>query len=210
VPDLAPFGSVLLVTLSGSVSVTGGSDVQTATLPGDVLVVDVATRDCLHLSWQPETWILLAVTEPWQPTDDIETVQRLEPDRSGRPLMTWIFDDDGMSRSQPIRWPFPVTVVPPVEEWARSNGAFVTRRNYGIDDFDPGRWHNGPRPQIGVTLNGRAQNESGDGTVTEPWTGDIAFLDDVDGAGHVTRGLGDRWMLFVTVADGSLSQVREV
>jgi hypothetical protein len=96
-----------------------------------------------------------------------------------------------------------------VDEWARSNGAFLTRRNYGVDRFDDGRWHNGPRPQIGVTLNGRAQNESGDGTVTEPWTGDIAFLDDVEGAGHVTRGLGDRWMMFVTVADESLRQVRE-
>ena len=124
--------------------------------------------------------------------------------------MTWVFDDEGTSRSQPIRWPFACTRVPPIEEWARSNGAFVTRRDYGTEDFDAGRWHNGPRPQIGFTLNGRAQNESGDGTVTEPWTGDLAFFDDVTGHGHVTRGLGDRWMLFVTVADESLRQVREV
>jgi hypothetical protein len=37
----------------------------------------------------------------------------------------------------------------------------------------------------------------------------MAFLDDVDGGGHVTRGIGDRWMLFITVADESLRQVKE-
>jgi hypothetical protein len=123
--------------------------------------------------------------------------------------MTWVFNDQGISRSQPIRWPFPLTTVPPVAEWARSNGAFVTRRDYGTEAFDEGRWHNGPRPQIGVTLNGRALNETGEGTVTEPRTGDLAFFDDVEGGGHLTRGLGDRWMLFITVADESLRQVNE-
>ena len=208
-PDMTELGSVLLVTLSGRVTVLGGSDGDVTTRPGDVLVIEVTSRDSLRLHWEPETWILLAITEPWQPTDHVENVESLEPDRSGRPLMTWVYDDAGISRSQPLRPPFPVTSVPPLDEWVRSHGAFVTRRDYGLDAFDAGRWHNGPRPQVGVTLNGRAQNETGDGTVTEPWTGDLAFLDDVEGAGHVTRGLGDRWMLFVTVADESLRQVRE-
>jgi hypothetical protein len=208
-PDLAELGSVLLVTLSGQVSVLGRSGVEVTTSPGDVLVIDVAAPESLSFQWEPETWILLAITEQWEPTDHVETIVRLEPDRRGRPLMTWIYDDGGISRSQPLRPPFAVTTVPPVDEWVRSNGAFVTRRDYGDEAFDAGRWHNGPRPQIGVTLNGRAQNETGDGTVTEPWTGDLAFLDDVEGAGHVTRGLGDRWMLFVTVSDESLQQVRE-
>jgi hypothetical protein len=209
VPDPADLGNVMIVTLSGEVSVTDGAGVSATSRPGDVLVIDVATRDSVRFHWKPETWVLLAITEPWDPPRDYETVRRLEPDRRGRPLMTWIYDDLGVSRSQPIRWPFPLTTVPPVADWARSNGAFVTRRDYGTDAFDDGRWHNGPRPQIGVTLNGRALNESGDGTVTEPWTGDMAFLDDVDGGGHVTRGLGDRWMLFITVADESLRQVKE-
>ena len=209
-PDMSELGSVLLVTLSGEVSVLGESGVEVATRPGDVLVIEVTAPGSLRFRWEPETWILLAITEPWEPTDHVETVVRLEPDRRGRPLMTWIYDDGGISRSQPLSPPFAVTLVPPVDEWVRSNGAFITRRDYGTDAFDTGRWHNGPRPQIGVTLNGRAQNETGDGTVTEPWTGDLAFLDDVEGAGHVTRGLGDRWMLFVTVADESLRQVREL
>jgi len=208
-PDMAALGNVLLVTLSGQVSVLGDSGVEVTTRPGDVLVIEVTSPSSLRFHWEPETWILLATTEPWEPTDHVETVVRLEPDRSGRPLMTWIYDDGGISRSQPLRPPLAVTSVPPVDGWVRSNGAFVTRRDYGTEEYDAGRWHNGPRPQIGVTLNGRAQNETGDGTVTEPWTGDVAFLDDVEGAGHVTRGLGDRWMLFVTVADESLRQVRE-
>jgi hypothetical protein len=209
VPDLADLGSVMVVTLSGEVSVSDGEGVAETSRPGDVLFIDIAGRTTLRFQWEAETWVLLAITEPWDPPPDFEVVRRLEPDRHGRPLMTWIYDDLGVSRSQPIRWPFPLTKVPPVADWARSNGAFVTRRDYGTDAFDDGRWHNGPRPQIGVTLNGRALNESGDGTVTEPWTGDIAFLDDVDGGGHVTRGLGDRWMLFITVAEESLRQVKE-
>ena len=208
-PDPSTLGPTLVVTLSGEVCVASDSfDTQTMR-PGEMLVVDVTTPGSLRFDWEPETWILLAVTTEWTPPADYEDVARLEPDRRGRPLMTWIYDDQGISRSQPLRWPFELTTVPPVSEWARSLGAFVTRRDYGTESFDEGRWHNGPRPQIGVTLNGRAQNESGDGTVTLPYTGDIAFLDDVEGAGHVTRGLGDRWMLFVTVADETLSQVRE-
>ncbi|MDO8363704.1 MAG: hypothetical protein Q7V88_12465 [Actinomycetota bacterium] len=208
-PDPADLGKVMLVTLSGEVTVGDGAAVAVTSHPGEVLVIDVGTPHSLQFHWQPETWVLLAITEPWVPPRDVEQVRRLGPDRRGRPLMTWVHDDLGMSRSQPIRWPFPLTTVPPVSEWARSNGAFVTRRDYGTEAFDEGRWHNGPRPQIGVTLNGRALNETGDGTVTEPRTGDLAFFDDVEGGGHVTRGLGDRWMLFVTVADESLRQVRE-
>lgn len=208
-PDPADLGSFMLVTLSGEVSVTAGAGACIASLPGETVVFDVSTRGSVRFDWAPETWVLLAVTEEWTPPNEFEDVQRLTPDRGGRPLMTWVFDDHGISRSQPIRWPLPLTTVPPVADWIRSNGAFVTRRDYGTDDFDPGRWHNGPRPQVGITLNGRAQNETGDGTVTEPRTGDLAFFDDVEGAGHVTRGLGDRWMMFVTVADGSLRQIKE-
>ncbi|MEQ1698660.1 MAG: hypothetical protein ABMA25_01050 [Ilumatobacteraceae bacterium] len=208
-PDPADLGTVMLVTLSGEVTVGDGSAVSVTSQPGEVLVIDVQGPHSLQFHWQPETWVLLATTEPWTPTSEVEEVRRLQPDRRGRPLMTWVHNDHGISRSQPIRWPFALTTVPPISEWARSNGAFVTRRDYGTEAFDEGRWHNGPRPQIGVTLNGRALNETGDGTVTEPRAGDLAFFDDVEGDGHVTRGLGDRWMMFVTVADESLRQVRE-
>jgi hypothetical protein len=85
----------------------------------------------------------------------------------------------------------------------------VTRRDYGDGGYVPGVWHNGPRPQLGITLNGCAENETGDGTITRPVTGDLAFIDDATGAGHVTRGQGDRWMLFVTVAPGHLELTPE-
>lgn len=208
-PDAADLGRVLVVTLSGEVTITDDEDVSVTSVPGEVSVLDISTRGSIRFVWEPETWVLLAATEAWTPPSEREEVTRLIPDRCGRPLMTWVFDDHGISRSQPIRWPFSLTTVPSVEDWVRSNGAFVTRRDYGTEQFDPGRWHNGPRPQVGVTLNGRALNETGDGTVTGPRTGDLAFFDDVEGAGHVTRGLGDRWMLFVTVADGDLRQIKE-
>jgi hypothetical protein len=209
VPDPAHLGNLMIVTLSGEATVTDGADISATSRPGDVVFIDVAAPHTLNFQWHPETWMMLAITEPWAPPLEFETVHRLEPDRRGRPLMTWVHDDGGTSRSQPIRWPFQLTTVPPIGEWVKSNGAFVTRRDYGTEAYDEGRWHNGPRPQVGVTLNGRALNESGDGTITEPRTGDMAFFDDVDGGGHVTRGLGDRWMLFVTVAEESLRQVKE-
>jgi hypothetical protein len=208
-PDPSVVGNFMVVTLSGEVTVTDDAAISETTRPGEIVFIDVTRRDSLRFRWAPETWLLLATMEPWASASDAETVHRLEPDRRGRPLMTWVHDDRGTSRSQPIRWPFPLTTVPPASAWAQSNGAFVTRRDYGTAAFDEGRWHNGPRPQVGVTLNGRAQNETGDGTVTEPRTGDLAFFDDVDGGGHVTRGLGDRWMMFITVAHESLGQIEE-
>ncbi len=209
-PDPAELGDFVMVVLSGQATVIGDADIRVTSQPGEVIVFTISSYGSVRFEWDRETWVMLALTESWAPPDEFEDVVRLLPDRRGRPLMTWVFDDDGVSRSQPIRWPFPLTSVPPIDAWARSNGAFVTRRDYGVAEYDAGRWHNGPRPQIGITLNGRAQNETGDGTVTEPHTGDLAFLDDVNGAGHVTRGLGDRWMLFVTVADSSLGQVNEL
>lgn len=212
-PDPVRFGCHLVVILSGELEVVPRGHEPLTLRPGEVMCVDVRTSDAFRERWHGDVWKLLVATPGWIPDDGDRGVVRSHEPRPGRPLLTWIYDDDGSSRSEPFRWPYQLSPVPDVALWPRSIGAFVTRRDYdtdsGTNGFAPGVWHNGPRPQLGVTLNGCAENETGDGTVTRPVPGDVAFIDDTTGRGHVTRGCGDRWMLFVTVAPGYLELPHE-
>jgi hypothetical protein len=203
-PDPAAWGAHLILVLSGEVAVAGrgGEPVQLG--PGDMACVDVRSSDAIEWSWPAEAWFLFVRTPGWLPEPGDNGARPDPTRRAGRPLITWIRDDNGSSRSEPLRWPVSMVPIPPVDSWLASRGAFVTRRDYGDGAYAAGVWHNGPRPQLGITLNGCAENETGDGTVTRPSAGDVAFIDDVTGAGHDTRGQGDRWMLFVTVAPGQL------
>ncbi|MRK00475.1 hypothetical protein GEV27_02965 [Aeromicrobium sp. S22] len=209
VPAPAALGSHAVVVLSGEVGVEPRGAQRTVLTAGDVLCVDVHADDALTFSWDGFAWLLYVTTDGWLPEIGDNEARPDAVKRAGRPLLTWIHDDAGTSRSEPLRWPGDLAPVPPVEQWPRSRGAFVTRRDYGDDGYVPGVWHNGPRSQLGITLNGCAENETGDGTVTTPRAGDIAYIDDVTGDGHLTRGQGDRWMLFVTVSPGHLELTPE-
>lgn len=199
-PDPQAWGAHLALVLSGEVVITPRGHEPVVLGPGDVLAVDVRSSNAIECSWPTEAWLMFVLTPGWLP-DPGDNQARPDPfRRPGRPLLTWIYDDGGSSRSEPFRWPTSMLPVPPTDSWVKSRGAFVTRRDYGVGAYAAGVWHNGPRPQLGITLNGCAENETGDGTVTRPYAGDVAFIDDVTGGGHVTRGQGDRWMLFVTVA----------
>lgn len=204
VPDAASLGAHMVVILSGEVRVDVPGQGPVLLGPGDVVCADVTEAGALGLTWEGHAWLCLVLTPGWLPGAGDNQARPDAVRRSGRPLLTWIHDDEGTSRSEPFTWPAPLAPVPAPEDWPRSVGAFVTRRDYGNDGFHPGVWHNGPRPQLGFTLNGCAENETGDGTVTTPLAGDMAYIDDVTGAGHLTRGQGDRWMLFVTVAPDHL------
>jgi quercetin dioxygenase-like cupin family protein len=203
-PDPASLGAHLVVVLSGEVRVAAEGRDSAVLGAGDVLCADVRSRGVLDLDWDGHAWLFFVLTPGWLPEPGDNHAGQDGVRRAGRPLLTWIYDDDGSSRSEPFRWPAALAPVPPTERWPESRGAFVTRRDYGDGGHVRGVWHNGPRPQLGLTLNGCAENETGDGTVTRPVAGDVAYIDDVTGAGHVTRGRGDRWMLFVTVAPGHL------
>lgn len=208
-PDPVRLGPHLAVVLSGEIEVLPRGHEPLTLRPGDVLYADVKSSEAFTERWHGDAWKLFVAIPGRLPGEGDRGVIRSHGSRRGRPLLTWIHDDDGSSRSEPFRWPYALSPVPDVDRWPRSIGAFVTRRDYGADGFAPGVWHNGPRPQLGVTLNGCAENETGDGTVTRPVPGDVAFIDDTTGRGHVTRGSGDRWMLFVTVAPGHLELLHE-
>jgi hypothetical protein len=209
-PDPASLGAHLMVVLSGEVRVAARGHDPAVLGPGDVLCADISSERLLDLDWDGYAWLFFALTPGWLPEPGDNQAREDKERRAGRPLLTWIYDDDGSSRSEPFRWPERLAPVPPAETWPESRGAFVTRRDYGDAGFVPGVWHNGPRPQLGFTLNGFAENETGDATVTLPRAGDMAYIDDVTGAGHVTRGQGDRWMLFVTVAPDHLRFTPEI
>jgi hypothetical protein len=208
-PDPVALGCHLMVILSGEVSVVAqhGSPVNLG--PGDVVCADVRSVGALTYAWEGDAWLFIVLTPDWLPEPGNNQARSDTTVRAGWPLLTWIHDDNGISRSEPLRWPGARAPVPPTGQWPRSKGAFVTRRDYGDGAYAPGVWHNGPRPQLGITLNGCAENETGDGTITRPVAGDMAFIDDDTGGGHVTRGQGDRWMLFVTVAPGHLELTPE-
>ncbi|OZF04342.1 hypothetical protein CH302_02760 [Rhodococcus sp. 15-2388-1-1a] len=209
VPAPTSLGSHAVVVLSGEVRVDVRDRSPAVLTAGDLVFANVASPETLTMTWDGFAWLLYLALDDWLPEAGDNEARPDPAIRQGRPSLTWIYDDGGTSRTEPLRWPSDLAPVPPVEQWPRSLGAFVTRRDYGEDGYVPGVWHNGPRPQLGVTLNGRAENETGDGTVTSPVAGDIAYIDDVTGAGHVTRGLGDRWMLFVTVDPEHLRFVPE-
>jgi quercetin dioxygenase-like cupin family protein len=207
--DFHRYGNHLVVILSGTVVLTPRGGAAMSLVPGDVLSCDVRTPGALRAHWDDDLWVLLIGTPDWVPDEgEREVVRGWEP-RRGRPSMAWIYDDGDYSRTEPFRWPGALTTVPEPGEWPASVGAFVTRRDYGRDGFVPGVWHNGPRRQFAVTLNGRAELETSDGTVITPVAGDLVLIDDAVGPGHVTNGQGDRWMLFLTVAPGALPAVGE-
>lgn len=54
-----------------------------------------------------------------------------------------------------------------------------------------GDWHPSPRRQLYFNLGGRLEVEVGDGEVRQIGPGDVVLLEDLTGAGHVTRVMGE-------------------
>ncbi len=53
-------------------------------------------------------------------------------------------------------------------------------------------WHNAPRRQFIITLDGRGEIEVGDGTKRQFGPGDILLVEDTTGRGHITRGMSNQ------------------
>jgi len=61
-----------------------------------------------------------------------------------------------------------------------------TSGDYYID------WHNAPRRQYIVTLEGQVEIEASDGTVRRFGPGDIMLADDTTGRGHISRAVDNQ------------------
>ena len=62
-------------------------------------------------------------------------------------------------------------------------------------------WHNAPRWQYIITLEGEVEIEAGDGTVRRFGPGDIMLAGDTTGRGHISRTVNNqpRKSIFVTL-----------
>ena len=64
-------------------------------------------------------------------------------------------------------------------------------------------WHPAPRRQFVVTLSGYAEVEASDGEVRQIGPGTVMLAEDLNGKGHITRGVGteDRISLFIPLPE---------
>jgi hypothetical protein len=63
-------------------------------------------------------------------------------------------------------------------------------------------WHHAPTPQFAINLTGDLQVEVSDGSKRKIGPGDLVFLEDTQGKGHITRLLSPVTALFIQPADG--------
>lgn len=63
-------------------------------------------------------------------------------------------------------------------------------------------WHNAPAPQFAINLTGYLQVELSDGQKHKIGPGDLVYLEDTTGKGHITRLLSPVTALFIHTAPG--------
>jgi hypothetical protein len=97
----------------------------------------------------------------------------------------------------------PVDFAPPappmeVSDLVPASGAHFLRAPVGWD----GDFHQAPRRQYIVVLQGRIEARATDGTGFEIGPGDVVLLEDTWGVGHASRVVGDEdWLALVVVLD---------
>ena len=84
-----------------------------------------------------------------------------------------------------------------LSELARATGV-IFRETGGDYDYD---WHNAPRRQYVIMLDGDVEIEIGDGTKRIFRTGDVLLAEDTTGQGPISRAVGGkpRKSIFVTL-----------
>jgi quercetin dioxygenase-like cupin family protein len=96
--------------------------------------------------------------------------------------------EDGESHLETLRLSQPSQALPVA-------GALVADRRPGVVD-----WHRVRQPQFAINVVGELEVEVSDGGRRRIRPGDLVFLEDVEGRGHVTRLLGPTTILFLRVA----------
>jgi len=80
----------------------------------------------------------------------------------------------------------------------------ITRMTAGVYRGSGARapdWHTAPRKQFAINMTGDLEVEISDGSRRKIGAGDLVFLEDTTGQGHVTRALGPITNLFLHVPD---------
>jgi len=75
----------------------------------------------------------------------------------------------------------------------------MTARAYARSRSSSPDWHTAPRRQFAINMSGSLEVEISDGSRHEIGQGDLVFLEDITGKGHVTRVLTPVTNLFIHV-----------
>jgi uncharacterized cupin superfamily protein len=116
---------------------------------------------------------------------------------AGKRILRIYADADGNSHIQEL----PIATKP--GRTRRTGSAHVTEFSYAeytsssVED-----WHRAPGRQFSISMSGEIEVEVSDGKKHAIHAGDIVFLEDLQGKGHITRILTPVTNLFVRVADG--------
>ena len=116
---------------------------------------------------------------------------------AGKRVLRIYADADGTSHIQEL----PIATKP--GRTRRTGPAHVTEFSYAeytsssVED-----WHRAPGRQFSISMSGEIEVEVSDGKKHAIHAGDIVFLEDMQGKGHITRILTPVTNLFVRVADG--------
>lgn len=113
----------------------------------------------------------------------------------GRVLRVWA-DADGASHVDEL----PISTKPGRINMAKS--VPVTAMNYAeYKKSETEDWHRTPGRQFSISLTGEIEVEVADGKKHAIHPGDIVFLEDLQGKGHITRILSPVNNVFIRVAD---------
>ncbi len=91
---------------------------------------------------------------------------------------------------------FEDVVIPLVNKWTLGQRSEPIKAKEIIfqeqDDDYNSDWHNAPRRQFIITLEGEGEIEIGDGTKRRFKHGDILLAEDTTGRGHISRGIKNK------------------
>jgi hypothetical protein len=116
---------------------------------------------------------------------------------AGKHILRIYADADGNSHLQEL----PISTKP--GKTRRTETAAVTGLTYAdytassVED-----WHRAPGRQFSISMSGEIEVEVSDGKKHAIHAGDIVFLEDLQGKGHITRILSPVTNIFIRVADG--------
>jgi quercetin dioxygenase-like cupin family protein len=116
---------------------------------------------------------------------------------AGKRILRIYTDADGNTQIQEL----PIATKP--GKTRRTGPAHVTELTYAeytsssVED-----WHRAPGRQFSISMSGEIEVEVSGGKKHAIHAGDIVFLEDLQGKGHITRILTPVTNLFIRVADG--------
>jgi uncharacterized cupin superfamily protein len=96
---------------------------------------------------------------------------------------------DGLSHFEDVDVPMhSITISQQTSELVKATGVIFRET---AADFDL-NWHNAPRRQFVVRLEGRSEIVASDGTTRRFGPGDVLLAEDVSGKGHISRALNKK------------------